>query len=169
MLRASGLPRVRVEAVGPNGYDPGARTVRLAGRVARGRSLTARALAAHEVAHAAQHGARSPRWRLSRLLIVPGEVGGLVSPALGFGLALGDGALIRAGLLGLAAWIGRRLARVALEREASRWAVRLAVESGVVAPDDAPAMARCLARRGRTYEGRVLPRAGPPGPRRPGP
>ncbi|CAN7716243.1 zinc metallopeptidase [Bosea sp. LjRoot237] len=57
LLDRFGLDSVAVEttAAGGDHYDPGARAVRLSPRNHDGRSITAVAVAAHEVAHAVQH------------------------------------------------------------------------------------------------------------------
>lgn len=74
LLDRYGLDKVAVETTGAGGdhYDPDARTVRLSPRNHDGRSITAVAVAAHEVAHAIQHAQGSQlfalRTRLARLL-----------------------------------------------------------------------------------------------------
>lgn len=56
LLDAAGLPDVKVERTDTGDhYDPAARTVRLGPANLDGRSITAVAVAAHEVAHAVQH------------------------------------------------------------------------------------------------------------------
>ncbi|AZO79989.1 MULTISPECIES: zinc metallopeptidase [unclassified Bosea (in: a-proteobacteria)] len=74
LLDRYGLDKVGVETTTPGGdhYDPDARTVRLSPKNHDGRSITAVAVAAHEVAHAIQHAQGSQlfslRTRLARLL-----------------------------------------------------------------------------------------------------
>ena len=72
-----------------NHYDPDARTVRLAPDVYDGRSITAVAVAAHEIGHAIQHhrGERGLRWRqeLVRVAMVADRFAGaffLLAPVL---------------------------------------------------------------------------------------
>lgn len=74
LLDRYGLDKVVVEttAAGGDHYDPDARIVRLSPKNHDGRSITAVAVAAHEVAHAIQHAQGSQlfalRTRLARLL-----------------------------------------------------------------------------------------------------
>lgn len=74
LLDRYGLEKVSVETTSPGSdhYDPDARTVRLSPKNHDGRSITAVAVAAHEVAHAIQHAQGSQlfalRTRLARLL-----------------------------------------------------------------------------------------------------
>ncbi|WP_186418608.1 zinc metallopeptidase [Bosea sp. CS1GBMeth4] len=74
LLDRYGLTSVDVEAIATGGdhYDPGARAVRLSPGNHDGRSITAVAVATHEVAHAIQHAQGSRlfalRTRLARLL-----------------------------------------------------------------------------------------------------
>lgn len=74
LLDRYGLDKVSVETTssGSDHYDPDARTVRLSPKNHDGRSITAVAVAAHEVAHAIQHAQGSQlfalRTRLARLL-----------------------------------------------------------------------------------------------------
>lgn len=66
LLDEAGLHHVTVEHTDRGDhYDPGARAVRLSDRVLGGRSVTAVAVAAHEVAHAVQHAESMPlfTWR----------------------------------------------------------------------------------------------------------
>ncbi len=59
LLEHNGLPNVKIEAVEgklSDHYDPRSKTVRLSTNNYRGRSLSAVAVAAHEVGHAIQHG-----------------------------------------------------------------------------------------------------------------
>ena len=66
LLDAAGLQSVTVEATdGGDHYDPMAKAVRLSGSNYTGRSLTATAVAAHEVGHAVQDatGFKALRWR----------------------------------------------------------------------------------------------------------
>jgi Zn-dependent membrane protease YugP len=59
LLEHNGLPDVKIEAVKgklSDHYDPRSNTVRLSTDNYRGRSLSAVAIAAHEVGHAIQHG-----------------------------------------------------------------------------------------------------------------
>lgn len=91
LLDRSGLTDVKVE-VTPDGdhYDGAARAVRLTPAVHDGRSVTAVAVAAHEVSHALQHAQDMPvfhwRTRLARVGLVVEKVGSvilLLTPVLG--------------------------------------------------------------------------------------
>jgi len=94
LLDRYGLDTVGVEALAAGGdhYDPDARTVRLSPRNHDGRSVTAVAVAAHEVAHAIQHAQGNRlfflRTRLARLLGTVDKVAMVILVAVPVVLAL---------------------------------------------------------------------------------
>jgi Zn-dependent membrane protease YugP len=92
MLNSVGLNEVVIEEVGgtlSDHYDPRQNTVRLSRRVARNSSIAAIGIAAHEAAHAIQHGTDYPPAKL-RANIAPfvEKAGYLVLPLLFLGLLL---------------------------------------------------------------------------------
>jgi hypothetical protein len=92
ILRNSGLPDVRIEAVEgmlSDHYDPTTRTVRLSRDVLTGRSAAAVAVAAHECGHALQHaqGYQAMQWRTA-LVPVVNLVNTLAMPMFLFGMFL---------------------------------------------------------------------------------
>jgi Zn-dependent membrane protease YugP len=88
LLDRYGLDKVAVETTAPGGdhYDPDAHTVRLSPKNHDGRSITAVAVAAHEVAHAIQHAQGSQlfalRTRLARLLGIVDKIAMVVLVAV---------------------------------------------------------------------------------------
>ncbi len=70
LLDLAGLQQVAVETAPADHYDPTARAVRLSPDNHGGRSITAVAVAAHEVAHALQHAA-GDRWLAARIRFAP--------------------------------------------------------------------------------------------------
>ncbi len=115
LLDGFGLHDVRVEEATDGGdhYDPDGKAVRLSSEYLNGRSVTALAVAAHEVGHAIQdrdrYGPLRARQRLVMAAFVADRLAGVVSVALsvvGFMISpklflLGIGALILFGLIEL--------------------------------------------------------------------
>jgi len=92
MLNSAGLNEVVIEEVGGtlrDHYDPRQNAVRLSRRVARNSSIAAIGIAAHEAAHAIQHGTDYPPAKL-RANIAPfaEKAGYLVLPLLFIGILL---------------------------------------------------------------------------------
>lgn len=142
-------------------YDPATRTVRLTGQNFDGRSITAVAVAAHEVAHAIQHrDDYGPlKWREStvRTALVTDRIGtvGLVAmSALGTAIAtprvllLGGAAIVLMGLVRVFA----HLITLPVELDASfKCALPILEEGGYLKQDDLPAARSVLKAAAFTY------------------
>ena len=93
MLNSAGLDDIVIEEVGDSfrdHYDPRRKTVRLSRPVARGASITAIGIAAHEAAHAIQDGTDYPPVKLrNNIAPVVERCGFFVLPLLFFGILLG--------------------------------------------------------------------------------
>lgn len=160
LLKRFGLNDVRVEEASADHYDPVDKAVRLTGDKLRGKTLTAIAVAAHEVGHALQHHHQyGPlRWR-TRLALWIGPVerlgamlmigapllAGLTrSPHVGAFMVLG-------GLLSFGSAVLVHLVTLPVEWDASfRRALPILAE-GYVAPDDVRAARRILTAAALTY------------------
>jgi len=163
LLDRYGLDKISVETTAPGGdhYDPDARTVRLSPRNHDGRSITAVAVAAHEVAHAIQHAQGSNlfalRTRLARLLGTVDKVAMVVLVAVPIVLALTRvpaiglfqfGAVVA--LLGLGVVV--HLLTLPVEFDASFGkALPILDYDGYLHPDDMPAARGVLRAAAMTY------------------
>jgi len=162
LLDRLGLETVTVE-VTPDGdhYDPRTRAVRLRPEHHAGRSLTAVAVAAHEVGHALQHARGesllSLRTRLVELALLAQKVGAGMMVALPLVLAItrapASGLLI--GALGLASMAGATLVHLVtlpVEWDASFGKALPILQAGRYVPEqDLPAVRRILRAAALTY------------------
>jgi len=144
LLHASGLDDVRLEGTGADQdhYDPRDNVLRLSPQVANTPSVTAMAVAAHEIGHALQDRDQYGPLRFRSALV----------PAVNFGSRMGwffiIGGLVLAGWLGLTqmgvgvAWVGVAffslsavfaLATLPVEFDASRRGLRILSDSGLIA------------------------------------
>lgn len=143
LLRSRGISDVQVEQVGgflSDHYDPRTKTLRLSPPVFAGRSIAALGVAAHETGHALQH-ADAYAWLTMRSRMVPvvsiGSKLGMFLAPIGilvamssqgpFGMSLLIGAAI-----GLAAVVAFSLVTLPVEIDASRRALALLGNSGVL-------------------------------------
>ena len=162
LLDRAGLSDVKVE-VTPDGdhYDGAARAVRLTPPVHDGRSVTAVAVATHEVGHALQHAEDMPifhwRMRLARAGLTIEKVGSvilLLTPVLGLLTRAPAVVFLELGI-GLAL-LGSRvvvhLVTLPVELDASfRRALPLIRDEGYLPPADVPAAASVLKAAAWTY------------------
>jgi hypothetical protein len=108
LLQATGLYNVKVEGTGgrlTDHYDPRSKTLRLSQAVARGRSIAAASIVAHEVGHAVQHAQDYAPLKLRAGLVPVASLGSWLGPILFFlGLFVHPNlAWVGVGLFGLAA------------------------------------------------------------------
>lgn len=151
---------VEVTQPGQDHYDPESRTVRLSPENHDGRSLTAVAVAAHEVGHAIQHQRGEPlllwRGRLVRwangaqrlgagaMLLIPVLAVATRSPAVGLLMfAVGIGSLLLATLV--------HLVTLPVELDASFNKALPILAEGYLQPDELPAARRVLRAAALTY------------------
>ncbi|MBV9836232.1 MAG: zinc metallopeptidase [Alphaproteobacteria bacterium] len=167
LLDRAGLSDVKVE-VTPDGdhYDGAARAVRLTSPVHDGRSVTAVAVATHEVGHALQHAEGMPifhwRTRLARVGMVIEKVGSvilLLTPLLGVMTRAPVVVFFEIGI-GLAL-LGSRvvvhLVTLPVELDASfRRALPLIRDEGYLPPADVPAAESVLKAAAWTYVAAAL-------------
>jgi len=139
MLNSAGLNQVVIEEVsGTLGdhYDPRQNAVRLSRRVARNSSVAAIGIAAHEAAHAIQHGSDYPPAKFrDNIAPIIEKAGYLVLPLLFFGVLLSRVALasffINLALLLFLAIAVFYLVTLPVELEASARALRYIEENNV--------------------------------------
>ncbi|MBM4016125.1 MAG: zinc metallopeptidase [Planctomycetes bacterium] len=143
LLRSRGIADVRVEPVRgllSDHYDPRSRTLRLSEQVYGSRSIAALGVAAHEAGHALQH-ADAYAWLTLRSRLVPvvaigSTIGGWLFPigvmvALASQNAFGQ-MLLFVAALGFAAVVLFSLVTLPVEIDASRRALSLLSNSGVL-------------------------------------
>lgn len=168
LLQARGLNDVVVEETdeGRDHYDPGDRAVRLSPSVYGGRSLTAVAVAAHEVGHAVQHADGHALMKMRQWLYPRVQVAERV--ALGvLGFAPVVGAVVRSPVITIAlvvaavtlflSRIGMHLLTLPVEWDASFGKALPAIARGqFVAPAELPAVRRVLGAAALTYVSAAL-------------
>ncbi len=128
LLQATGLPHVKLESARgrlSDHYDPRSKTLRLSQPVARGRSIAAASIVAHEVGHALQDAKGYAPLKLRAGLVPVASLGSWLGPILFFlGLFFHPNlAWIGVGLFGLAAVF--TLITLPVEFNASRRALEL--------------------------------------------
>ena len=160
LLQRFGVEGVRVEAGKSDHYDPADKAVRLTADKLAGKTLTAVAVAAHEVGHALQHhqGYRPLRWR-TRLVSWVGPVERL-GAALMIGAPLLAGLtrsphvgalMVLGGLLSFGSAVLVHLLTLPVEWDASFRRALPVLAEGYVAPDDVRAARRILTAAALTY------------------
>ncbi len=167
LLRKLDLEHVRVERTDPgtDHYDPSSRTVRLGPENYDGRSLTAVAVAAHEVGHAIQHadgyrplvlrtqlvGVVQKVQRAGSFLLLAAPVAMLLtrSPAAGLLLLAG-------GLLSMGTAVLVHLLTLPTEVDASFKRALPLLEAGVLRPEDRGGARRILTAAAFTYVAAAL-------------
>ena len=162
LLDRFGLEDVKVASFqGGDHYDPTTRTVNLSPRNHDGRSVTAAAVAAHEVSHAFQHREEYPPFQRRQGIVKAGIVIDRIGSALLFGLSIMGSAATspRVMLIGAAAVLFMGLARVLahlstlpVELDASfNRALPILARDGYLAKDDLFAARRVLKAAAYTY------------------
>ena len=168
LLESRGLGDVKVEATeeGRDHYSPDERVVRLSPSNFEGRSITAVAVAAHEVGHAVQHAEGHPMMVLRQWLYPRVQVAERVAITF-LGVAPVIGALVRSPTLTmvfLLAAIVLFLSRVAMhvvtlpvEWDASFGkAMPVIIRGQFIAPEEIPAARRVLRAAALTYVSSAL-------------
>jgi uncharacterized protein len=168
LLDARGLTEVSVECVddGQDHYSPDEGAVRLGKTNFDGRSLTAVAVAAHEVGHAVQHADGHRLMALRNWLAPKVQVAERLA-ILGFGIAPVLGAVIRSPVLtalmllcAVVLFLGRvsmHVLTLPLEWDASFGkALPVIVRGQFVAPEEVPAVRRVLRAAALTYVAAAL-------------
>jgi uncharacterized protein len=160
IMARNGVSDVNVEAVGgvlSDHYDPGARTVRLSQDIYAGTSISAIAVAAHEVGHVLQH--HQGYWPMQvRSQFVPvANLGSTLAMPLFFigmffGAKLPFGTLLMdIGILFFAAAVVFHLVTLPVEFDASRRALVQLTESGAVMPQEVDGAKKVLDAAALTY------------------
>jgi Zn-dependent membrane protease YugP len=163
ILSGAGLGDVTIQVIDgelSDNYDPRTKTLNLSREVAMGNSVAAEAVVAHEIGHAQQdrQGYFAMRWRSG--LVPAANLGSQLGPMIVIaGLVLS--AFTRGGsfgfyvaLVGLALFAGVvifQLVTTPVELDASRRALRLLAENGVIYPEEQDGARRMLRAAAFTY------------------
>jgi uncharacterized protein len=156
MLDSGGLSDVRIEGIGgslSDHYDPRGKVMRLSGPVGQSSSVAAVAVAAHETGHAFQDAQHEAGFRF-RGALVPAV--GFASNAwfplvlLGFFAGLNQ-TLILIGAAVFAVVVLFQLVTLPVELGASRKAMAMLTNQGVISQAQAPAARRVLTAAALTY------------------
>jgi len=162
ILTGAGLSDVTIQVIDGelnDNYDPRTRTLNLSRAVATGTSVAAEAVVAHEIGHAQQDRQGFFAMRIRSGLVPAANLGSQAGPLIviagvllsaftgstfGFYVAL-------AGLLLFAAVVAFQLITTPVELDASRRALRLLAENGVIYPEEQDGARRMLRAAAFTY------------------
>lgn len=155
LLRNAGIDDVRVEVHQgflSDHYSPKEKVVRLSPQNFSGSSIAAVGIAAHEVGHAMQH-ARHYAPLVVRNLAVPvaGLGSGLALPIIMIGMFLQSMNLAIVGILLFSAVAVFQIINLPVEFNASRRALQILPEAGILAQDEIPGARNMLFAAAMTY------------------
>jgi Zn-dependent membrane protease YugP len=133
-------------------YNPMTKTLALSEGVYGQSSISAVGVACHEAGHAIQHAKDyKPMW-LRSLLVKPASIGSNFGVyAIIFGLIIGATGLFKLGIVLFAAAVAFQLVTLPVEFDASARAKRLAVEYGIVSPQEKEGVDKVLNAAAMTY------------------
>ena len=155
ILSSSGVDDVAVERVAgelTDHYDPRAKALRLSGAVYGGRSLSALGIAAHEAGHALQHRFGYLPLSIRAGLLPLANVGaGLASLVLILGILLRAPVVINIAIYMVLAYVLFTLVTLPVEFNASRRAIALLTERGIVTQEEAGHARKVLTAAALTY------------------
>lgn len=150
-----GAPSVRIEPVRgflTDHYDPTTRTLRLSPENFSGRSVAAAGISAHEAGHAVQHAQGYWPMRIRQKMVPVANVGtnlGILLVMLG--LVVGAAGLAKVGVVLFAGFVVFTLVTLPVEFDASRRAMKLLAEHGVVSGEEARGVRAVLTAAAATY------------------
>jgi Zn-dependent membrane protease YugP len=162
ILTSAGLSDLTIQVIEgelSDNYDPRTKTLNLSQAVAMGNSVAAEAVVAHEIGHAQQDRQGFFAMRLRAGLVPAANLGsqaGLLILIAGLVLSAFTGSVVGVyvailGLLLFAAVVLFQLVTTPVELDASRRALRLLAENGVIAPEEQEGARRMLRAAAFTY------------------
>jgi len=162
ILSGAGLSDVTIQVIDgelSDNYDPRTKTLNLSRDVATGTSVAAEAVVAHEIGHALQDHQGFFAMRLRSGLVPAANLGSQAGPLIviaGLLLSVFTGSVFGfyvavAGLLLFAAVVLFQLITTPVELDASRRALRLLAENGVIVPEEQQGARRMLRAAAFTY------------------
>jgi len=157
VLRHSGVQNVQIERVKGNltdHFDPRTNVIHLSEDVYDSPSVAAAGIAAHEAGHAVQYGKAYAPIKLRAAIIPVTNIGSkLAIPLVLLGMVLEMTGLINIGILLFGLVVVFQLVTLPVEFNASRRAVTVLGESGVLEADEIQASKKVLSAAALTYVG----------------
>lgn len=155
LLRVAGLTGVEVERTSGNlddHYDPRGKVLRLSPGVAEVPSVAAAGIAAHEIGHAVQHRDAFLLFAMRATIVPVANIGSQAAMPLFFiGLLFSSGFLMNIGIIAFSAAVLFQLVTLPVELDASRRAMLLLRDSGVLAADETAGARAVLTAAALTY------------------
>lgn len=156
LLRNAGIHDVRVEQVAgklTDHYDPRSKTLRLSETTYGDSSIAAIGVAAHECGHAIQHARNYAPLTIRGALVPVANIGSTLSwPLILLGVVLSwNATLLNIGILMFSLAVLFQLVTLPVEFDASRRAVRLLGENGILYGDEIDKTKKVLGAAALTY------------------
>lgn len=160
VLQSSGLPKLSIEPIQghlTDHYDPSSKTLRLSADVGASSSIAALGVAAHEAGHAIQDARGYLPMRIRQSIVPAAQIGGSVGmyAAIG-GLIMGAGSafgtsLFYFGIALFGAVVLFQLVTLPVEFDASRRALVVLEQSGLLTSEEVPGARKVLNAAALTY------------------
>ncbi|MBM6743845.1 zinc metallopeptidase [Drancourtella massiliensis] len=158
ILRSAGIYDVRIEHVSGNltdHFDPGNRVLRLSDATYQSASVAAVGVAAHECGHAIQHSRGYAPLKIRSAIVPVANFGSAIAwPLILLGLLFNSRSsylLIQIGILAFSFAVLFQLVTLPVEFNASRRAVQILGESGMLIPDELSMTKKVLRAAALTY------------------
>ena len=158
ILRSAGIYDVRIEHVSGNltdHFDPGNRVLRLSDATYQSASVAAVGVAAHECGHAIQHSRGYAPLKIRSAIVPVATFGSAIAwPLILLGLLFNSRSsylLIQIGILAFSFAVLFQLVTLPVEFNASRRAVQILGESGMLLPDELSMTKKVLRAAALTY------------------
>lgn len=160
VLEYYGIYDVRIEPVSgklSDHYDPRSNVIRLSHEVYSGTSIASVGIACHEAGHAAQHAQNYIPIKVRNAILPVANIGSTVGFYLAiFGYFIGFGPLIDIGIILFASVTVFQLVTLPIEFNASRRAISVIDETGMLDVDEAPKAKKVLFAAALTYVASLL-------------
>lgn len=160
VLEYYGIYDVRIEPVGgklSDHYDPRSNVIRLSHEVYSGTSIASVGIACHEAGHAAQHAQNYIPIKVRNAILPVANIGSSVGFYLAIlGYFIGIGPLIDIGIILFASVTVFQLVTLPIEFNASRRAISVIDETGMLDVDEAPKAKKVLFAAALTYVASLL-------------
>lgn len=160
VLEYYGIYDVRIEPVGgklSDHYDPRSNVIRLSHEVYSGTSIASVGIACHEAGHAAQHAQNYIPIKVRNAILPVANIGSTVGFYLAIlGYFIGFGPLIDIGIILFASVTVFQLVTLPIEFNASRRAISVIDETGMLDFDEVPKAKKVLFAAALTYVASLL-------------
>lgn len=155
ILRGAGITDVRIEHIGgdlTDNYDPRSKVLHLSDTVYGSTSVAAVGVAAHECGHAIQHQVGYVPIQIRSAIVPIVNLGSTLSwPVIILGLILGSLNLLNVGIILFALTLLFQIVTLPVEFNASRRALRILDDSGMLYQDEMKGARRVLTAAAMTY------------------